>query len=541
MKITSKLILVVLCLSANWAVLAKVDQTPTNVLASAIIKQAKTDIQSAFEKLRLEQNIPGMEASLSFDAPDLNAPKTLNFVLGVSQYNTKDALAGDHIWPVASVTKMFTSVAIMQLVEQGILDLESPLSSYQKVPLVRKALTFKPELSEWLFHTNINHLLSHQSGLMQDLPGANMWWDVDAIQNGSLPSISEFETALPLIQPLFEAGKISLGMKYSNLGFNFLAQIVANYGKHNSFEQYVANEILKPLQMDNTTFYPFSSRLPMITTHGSLDIDKSGDGDRQILPNIIDSGSYAGSIGLYSTSKDLLKFAQFLEKILNDKSNVESLGIGRNIWKAIYPVSPQTSTTAWGYGFHLTSINGTIAIGHTGSHFGARSIVYYLPEFGFTFSALFNSRDGVNREAYLNKAMTILKDLNLISQKKMQQRLSLAVEDIKSAHASIKSVTSFPLAFLSWNQVPPELKEYVGIYESKIAGRFEVKVSASGKLVYLGKELIFVSTDHYKFSETTSPYDSGEPVRFLRDPTTGKVNRINSHYVLHLHRIEDVR
>jgi len=156
-------------------------------------------------------------------------------------YANKDAnLPGDKntIFPIASITKTFTGIAVMQLVEQGLVDLDKPISNYIE------ALSM-PNGEEKTITTRM--LLTHHSGIQGDV-----------LYNWYLPEVSKdplvYEQIVDLINEagtIFPPGKMH---SYSNAGYALLGVLIHKVSEK-PYVEYIRSEILSPLGMDNTLVF----------------------------------------------------------------------------------------------------------------------------------------------------------------------------------------------------------------------------------------------------------------------------------------------
>ncbi|MBN2736639.1 MAG: beta-lactamase family protein [Spirochaetales bacterium] len=146
-------------------------------------------------------------------------------------------LLPDAIRPAASITKVFTATAILQLIEQG------------KCFLWNPAALFIPELDNPMHHhILIQHLLTHTSGLSGD---AGNYFEPFPIFDW-LSWTKENWIRKALAGPL--AAKPGTQWRYSSSGFSILAEIIARISKMD-YDDYVTEKILKPLKMDSSFFY----------------------------------------------------------------------------------------------------------------------------------------------------------------------------------------------------------------------------------------------------------------------------------------------
>ena len=149
------------------------------------------------------------------------------------------------LFRIASITKTFTGTAIMQLRDEGRLHLNDPAVTY--LPELRGAVSpFGP-----IETVTIRRMLSHESGLMGDPPGAR-WFD-DVYEASPAANLAHASHIATTIAP-------NVHQKYSNLAFQFLGEIVARVSGR-AFAGVVQEGILDPLGMTSTAFPPLPEDL----------------------------------------------------------------------------------------------------------------------------------------------------------------------------------------------------------------------------------------------------------------------------------------
>ena len=187
---------------------------------------------------------------------------------------------------IGSLNKLFTEVSITQLNEQGKLDLETPISEY--LPDYPVSVAEK---------VNINHLLSHTSGL------GHYWNEKFRASIGNLRKVDDF-ISLFVDDPLsFPPGE---RVQYSNAGFVLLGKIIENISGLDYYD-YVREHIYQPLGMRDTDHYELDHPIPNLAT-GYTRMYPGGEGrDWRSNEYLIGTrGSPAG--GGYSTVEDLHRF-----------------------------------------------------------------------------------------------------------------------------------------------------------------------------------------------------------------------------------------
>ena len=150
---------------------------------------------------------------------------------GYANFRTRELLTPESSFELASVSKQFTAVAILQLYERGQLDIDDKLNKYI------------PELT--YDEVTIRHLLNHTSGLPN-----YMWFVEDSWEKPYYPDNEDMIALLvdEKAKLLFRAGTIH---SYSNTGYAILASVIERVTKQ-SFTRFLYENIFDPLEMYNT-------------------------------------------------------------------------------------------------------------------------------------------------------------------------------------------------------------------------------------------------------------------------------------------------
>jgi CubicO group peptidase (beta-lactamase class C family) len=174
--------------------------------------------------------------------------------VGMQNIEDKRPMREDSIFQIMSMTKPITAVGIMMLCEEG------------KINLYDEVQTYLPEFRDQMVNVNgwlkkpsrpirIGDLLSHTSGMRQ-MPQGDMkdiHWKMDHTLAEAVASFAK--------EPLeFEPGTKWL---YSNTGFATLGRIIEVVSGQ-SYERFIQNRLLQPLQMKDTFFYPPADKLDRI-------------------------------------------------------------------------------------------------------------------------------------------------------------------------------------------------------------------------------------------------------------------------------------
>lgn len=253
------------------------------------------------------------------------------------------------IYRMASNTKMFTAMAILQLRDAGKLRLDDPVARHLPWFRLRKTAGEAP--------ITIRHLLTHTSGLPREA-AAPYWTDF------RFPAIDEIRAKLPTQDAVYPP---ETKWKYSNLALSLAGEIVSAVSRE-PYESYVERHLLQPLGMSSSSIVlPDEHRNRLAVGYGR----RLPDGEREVMP-FIDCRGISPAANLSSTVEDFARFASFLFRggeaggrlVLKTSTLREMLRVHwiEGDWKR-----------GWGLGFHLWREGDRILTGHGGSLAGFRT------------------------------------------------------------------------------------------------------------------------------------------------------------------------
>jgi len=270
---------------------------------------------------------------------------------GLADRDTGQAPTNTTMFGVGSVSKMFATIAVMQLVDRGVIDLDTPLVTY--LPAFRMAAAGYEKIT-------VRMLLNHSSGF----PGTDYR---NAITRSPVPGyLDQVLQTLSMSRLKAPPGYMSV---YCNDGFTITAALVeAMSGK--SYVQFVQDEILTPLGMTNTR-YPLSAFPAGSYAKAYL----KGTVKPQEFVNTFASG------GTYSTADDMARIAMmFLNggrvgttRILSGAS-VAKMAKDQTIG-SFNPI--HNNSLAYGLGWDSVSQPGLAAVGFDGWAKGGDSADYH--------------------------------------------------------------------------------------------------------------------------------------------------------------------
>jgi CubicO group peptidase (beta-lactamase class C family) len=283
---------------------------------------------------------------------------------GFADWKKKDSLTIESTFNLASASKPFTSVAILQLVEQGKINLTDA---------VEKHIPSFPYTG-----IDIHQLLTHRSGLSKydhfcDQPDS-IWPD----KHKSIHNTDVVDIMAEIIPQV--AYSPNTHHYYSNTNYMLLAQIIENVSGL-TYKEYLQQNIFNPCKMNNTVLYSRDNKNELINPV------KGYTGNYTECIDIYLNGA-VGDKGIYSNVNDMLKFDQALSnrKLLSDES-LELAFTEHNEQK--------NNGQNYGYGFRLTYdyVKGKIPF-HTGWWKGFRTYFIRIPLKQQTIIVLSNIKRG---------------------------------------------------------------------------------------------------------------------------------------------------
>ncbi|MBK7871218.1 MAG: beta-lactamase family protein [Saprospiraceae bacterium] len=278
---------------------------------------------------------------------------------GYADLDKKVKISNQTLFNIASGGKMFTAIAIAQLVEKGKLNYNDNITKYLN------GFADKSKADKITIH----HLLSHTSGIAEYWSGQN---------NKAVYSATNINDHLKIVYQAgfdFEAGT---QYQYCNSNFILLGAIIEKVtGK--SFYDIIQSEIFNPAGMSASGYFNYGSK----NTATSLARGEKENTWKEGRHGI--KGSSAG--GAYSNGRDILKFSRVL------KNNAL---IGEKTFKNI--ITPQNKgldiTEDYGYGFIIQKSAQEITYGHGGTTDGVNFEFRYFPGQDITLVVFSNQNNG---------------------------------------------------------------------------------------------------------------------------------------------------
>jgi CubicO group peptidase (beta-lactamase class C family) len=277
---------------------------------------------------------------------------------GWADIEEKSPATKSTVYRIGSITKEFTALMLLQLVEQGKVHFSDPVEKYfPEINKVQGRFPGAPPIT-------LIQLATHTSGLDREPE------DTETYLKGP---VSDWEkvliAALPKTRYVFEPGT---HYSYSNIGYAALGAALSRAAGQ-SYVDYVTQRIFKPLGMTSSFFEPndrIRSRISRgyISDEGKIDAEtaeREHQGRGYKVPN--------GAV--YTTVEDLARFVAFqmgaeAPSVLKKESLDESFG------SLVSAANPEL-TRGYGTGFQVLRLDDTVLYGHSGGVAGYEAQAFF--------------------------------------------------------------------------------------------------------------------------------------------------------------------
>ncbi|MBT3253861.1 MAG: beta-lactamase family protein [Candidatus Marinimicrobia bacterium] len=283
---------------------------------------------------------------------------------GLADMSTKTKVAKTSNFRLASVSKQFTAMAILQLMDQGIISFSTGLRE------------LFPEFPSYAEAINYGQLLHHTSGLLDY---------EDLIPDSATVPVRDAEVLELLLHQDSTYFPPGSNYSYSNSGYALLALTVERLSGL-TFSEYLEEYLFRPLEMDESVaFVDGINTIPNRAFGYHVDNGNTQYSDQSMTSSVLGDG------GIYSSVSDLYKWDQALFNF--ELVSEDLLDSAFTPWLENY-----------GCGWRIEDYKGLKRISHTGSTIGFRTDYQRFPEMEFSIIILTNRREpGVQ---YLAEALT---------------------------------------------------------------------------------------------------------------------------------------
>lgn len=272
---------------------------------------------------------------------------------GYADPDKKIPATAETVYRIGSVSKLFTDIGVMQLVERGQIDLDAPIQKY--LP------DFHPHNP---FHEDITlrELMSHRAGLLREPPVGNYF---DSSQLSLAAMVRSLNDTTLLYPP-------ETHTKYSNAGIATVGYVLEKHSGQ-SFASYLQHAVLEPMGLRNSAFRPE----PRLMQNLAKAYMWSYDGRLFQAPTFELGMAPAGC--MYSTVLDL---GQFLTVLFNGGRGPSGQVLkGKTLEKMWTPqFAKPGEKSGFGIGFYVSQLDGHRMVGHGGAIYGFATQLAALPD-----------------------------------------------------------------------------------------------------------------------------------------------------------------
>jgi CubicO group peptidase (beta-lactamase class C family) len=380
---------------------------PATALSQVSLKDGQ---QQSYEQLLVNTKMPGLSLAIVEDYKIVYTRTA-----GVKEHGTNQKIDVDTAFSTASISKAVTGTVAAMLAEQGVLDLDVPVSKY----LVR----WKMPLSNLTKNKPITlrHLLTHTAGMSQGgftdfyLGDPNIPTLIESLNGVKLPRYKK------PISVTFEPGT---SWNYSGGGY-VIAQVAMEDITGKSLAQLAEEMIFKPLNMTNTTMYQHGN--PKFLTN----VAKAHDRNQEVIGTGIPICPQIAPSGMWSTAVDMAKWVIDYQKALAGK---KSTVISPWVAKETTRIHTTEIMGGWGLGWMRLETDGNLDwFSHGGANTGVGGHVMATMKGGRAILVFGNGPNGIRMPAIDTLRASVVKA--------MGWKTLIVASSQKADSAVIKSMT----------------------------------------------------------------------------------------------------
>jgi CubicO group peptidase (beta-lactamase class C family)/D-alanyl-D-alanine dipeptidase len=272
---------------------------------------------------------------------------------GFADAAKKNKATAETVYRVGSVSKLFTDVAVMQLVERGALDLDVPITKF--LP------DFKP-INPFGKAVTLRQLMSHRAGLVREPPVGNYIDDSELSLKRMVESLNRTEL---VYEP-------ETRIKYSNAGVSVVGFTLEETQKQ-PFARYLSRTLLQPLGMNSSSFEPD----PAVTRNLAEAVMWNYHGREFPAPTF--QVGIAPAASMYSTVLDL---GRFVSVVLAGGKGPGGVMVKPETLEQMFKAqfAKPGDKSGFGLGFQVQEFEGRRRLGHNGAMYGFATELAFLPE-----------------------------------------------------------------------------------------------------------------------------------------------------------------
>ena len=340
--------------------------------------------------------LPADRATTGTDAPDATALRTrvrtalgrwpaVGFAMAVVRKDGLTAFEGhgvvdvdamtpvteDTLFRIASISKTFTAIALMQLWEEGRVDLDAPANDYLRAfKLVPAKVDHRP--------ATLRHLLTHTAGVPEQVPAAGAFRRDfgESFEPGRAPSLGEYYGGALRLEA--EPGTQFI---YGDHSPSTVGQVVEDVSGM-PLERYFRERIFQPLGMVDTTLGQVDGADPRLAKGYTIGCR----GAAAVTPR---QWVTKGATNVYSTPRDMARYvAALLGGGANEHGRILQPATLAMMFEPQYRPDPRIG--GMGLAFYRASVGGHVAVEHLGVLPGYNAQVFAVPDAGLGVIAFTN-------------------------------------------------------------------------------------------------------------------------------------------------------
>lgn len=272
---------------------------------------------------------------------------------GMADPDNNIPATAETVYRIGSVSKLFTDIGIMQLVERGEMDLDAPITDY--LPRFTPKNPYDKPIT-------LRQLMSHRAGLIREPPVGNYFETTE-------PSLADTIASLNQTELVYEP---ETRIKYSNAGIAAVG-FVLEKTQGSPFPLYLKRAVLKPIGMANSSFAPEDDLMPKLAKSFMWTLD----GRTFSAPTFELGMAPCGC--MYSTVIDL---GLFLQVLFNGGAGLQGRMLQSDILEKMWipQYANPGATHGYGIGFSIGELEGHRRVGHGGAIYGFATQLYGLTD-----------------------------------------------------------------------------------------------------------------------------------------------------------------
>jgi len=263
---------------------------------------------------------------------------------------------------IGSVTKSFTALAVMQLVEAGKIDLDEPVQTYLPwFTLADKDASAK---------ITVRHLLNQASGI--STRDGNRFWAYQQTMEEAIRGLDDVQ----LVHPV--------GSTWEYCNFNYIiAGLIVETVSGQSYADYMTQHIFEPLDMRHSYASLSPAQADGLSDGHIIMFGRAFKDGRVRSPAALPTGF------LMISAEDLSRFA--MAQLNEGRYDESSILSPEGIAEMQAPAIPEGSGTSWGIGWDVSELDGIPIISRVGDNGNFHATLVLIPEKGFGVILLANA------------------------------------------------------------------------------------------------------------------------------------------------------